>query len=176
MDLAAVDLAAVDVQYDEVAQTARAALVAFADWTDASAGHILVCDLVGVAPYVSGEFYRRELPALLDLWAALPASLSPKVVIVDSYVDLEEGRPGLGRRLFEALGQTVQVVGVAKTKFPDAPAEAVLRGESKTPLWVSSTGDHKEAADAIRRMHGPYRIPTLLKLVDQCARGRQPTP
>jgi endonuclease V-like protein UPF0215 family len=49
----------------------------------------------------------------------------------------------------------------------------VLRGESESPLFVSAVGvELTDAADAIKKRHGAYRIPTLLKRVDTLARGR----
>jgi len=39
-------------------------------------------------------------------------------------------------------------------------------------LYVTAAGMRlQEAADRIQRMHGPHRIPTLLKRVDTLARG-----
>jgi deoxyribonuclease V len=65
----------------------------------------------------------------------------------------------------------IPVVGVAKTKFHGAVPVEVLRG-SGSPLFVTAVGlTLPEAANCIRDMHGPYRIPTLLRRVDQLARG-----
>ena len=48
---------------------------------------------------------------------------------------------------------------------------AVHRGQSQKPLYVSAVAiDRAEAALAIQRMHGPHRIPTLLKQVDRRCR------
>jgi deoxyribonuclease V len=64
------------------------------------------------------------------------------------------------------------VIGVAKSLFPGAPATPLLRGDSQRPLYVSATGvDLASAADNIRRMHGPHRLPTLLKQVDGLCRA-----
>jgi len=83
-----------------------------------------------------------------------------------------KGKPGLGEYLFDALGGKIVVVGVAKTFFVGAPAREVLRGGSKLPLYVSAAGmDVEDAADSVARMHGGYRIPTMLKRVDRVARG-----
>jgi deoxyribonuclease V len=49
----------------------------------------------------------------------------------------------------------------------------VLRGASKAPLYVSAVGiAADDAATAVRAMHGPHRIPTLLARVDAIARAR----
>jgi len=124
-----------------------------------------------VAPYVPGSFYQRELPCLL---AALErAALEPECVVVDGYVWLAPERPGLGAKLFEALGSRVPVVGVAKTAFAGAESIAlpVLRGESQKPLLVTAAGMEPDlAAERVRSMHGRHRIPTLLKRVDRLCR------
>jgi len=47
----------------------------------------------------------------------------------------------------------------------------VLRGDSRRPLYVTAAGlDPAAAALHVRSMHGPFRIPTLLKRVDQLCR------
>ncbi len=160
---------AVDVQYDEGHDAAQVAGVAFATWLDAEPTDERVVRVQGVEPYVPGEFFRRELPCLLALLGALEHP--PELIVVDGYVDLGE-RPGLGRHLFEALDGAIPVVGVAKTRFHDAPAVEVLRGTSRTPLLVTAAGMSPEAAaEGVAAMHGAHRIPGLLKRVDQLARG-----
>jgi deoxyribonuclease V len=48
----------------------------------------------------------------------------------------------------------------------------VVRGASARPLHVSAIGiDPREAAARVRAMHGPYRIPTLIRRADALARG-----
>lgn len=94
----------------------------------------------------------------------------PDLVIVDSYVHLG-GHPGLGWHLWDVLERKVPIIGVAKTHFHLAPAEEVLRGSSKHPLYVSAAGlDVKVAAACVLGMHGENRIPTMLKLVDAHSR------
>jgi deoxyribonuclease V len=94
-----------------------------------------------------------------------------ETIVVDGYVWLEEGKHGLGAHLYEALGRRVPVVGVAKTRFVGAAAKAVQRGSSRRPLYVSAAGiDPRIAARHIQSMHVAYRIPTLLRRVDQLCR------
>jgi deoxyribonuclease V len=97
----------------------------------------------------------------------------PQVIVIDGYVWLGHQRPGLGAHLYEALGGSVAVIGVAKTSFVKAePVVPVLRGRSRSPLHVTAVGmDVAEAASHIRTMHGPHRVSTLLKRVDQLSRG-----
>jgi deoxyribonuclease V len=163
-------LACVDVHYRE-ATTVAAALL-FSDWGDSTAEHELTIELTAAEPYQPGEFYRRELPALLAAISALPEL--PQVAIIDGYVWLkDEQTPGLGAHLFDALSRKVTVIGVAKTPFRSAVcAKKVLRGSSLSPLYVTAAGiGAEEAAERIQAMHGKFRIPTLLKRVDQLSRG-----
>lgn len=65
------------------------------------------------------------------------------------------------------------VVGVAKTAFKGSSfAVPVLRGSATRPLYVTAAGmDPEMAAGRVRAMHGPHRVPTLLKEVDRLSRG-----
>jgi deoxyribonuclease V len=94
-------------------------------------------------------------------------------VLVDAYVWLPpDAKPGLGARLHDALGHGTAIVGIAKNPLAgDALAIPVLRGASKRPLFVTAAGlDPADAADGVRRMHGVYRVPTLLRRVDRLGR------
>lgn len=150
-----------------------AACVGFHEWTDAEPALEKTVRADGAAAaYEPGQFWRRELPYLLDVLARLDAT--PATVIVDGYVWLGVSRPGLGAHLYEALERRAAVVGVAKTRFhgADGAAVPVLRGESKEPLFVSAAGmSVDDAARAIAQMAGPHRVPTLLKRVDRLSRS-----
>lgn len=162
-------IAALDVAYGP--RGAATACVLFRDFADPSPAFVHVTHTADVAPYEPGSFYKRELPCLLAALAAAPAK--PTIVIVDGYVWLSaDRRPGLGARLHEALGGGVIVVGVAKTGFDgSAFAEAVLRGTSVKPLYVTAEGvDAATAAGWVRAMHGPHRLPTLLQRADRLCR------
>ncbi len=162
-------IAAFDVHYGEGGQASAAAIVFddFGDSAPAAEYHRL---MTRSSPYVPGAFYRRELPALLALLEQIAIPLD--TLIVDGYVTL--GRhPGLGQHLFEALECAVPVIGVAKSRFKRVPAQALFRGASRRPLYVTAAGsDVIEAAANIKRMHGPHRIPTLLQRVDRLAREK----
>jgi deoxyribonuclease V len=148
-----------------------AACVGFRDWADAAPAMESVTRTAGAPPaYQSGAFYRRELPYVVAALAALAAP--PRVVVVDGYVWLGPGRAGLGAHLHAALGGGVEVVGVAKRGFERAvTAIPVLRGTSRQPLFVTATGaDVAAVAESVRTMHGPHRIPTLLKRADRLSR------
>jgi deoxyribonuclease V len=163
-------IACTDVHYGET--QAVAACILFRDWPDEHPFLELTERLEKSAPYEPGRFYRRELPALLPVIKSLPER--PELILVDGYVWLgDESCPGLGAYLFDTLGGTVPVIGVAKTLFKDGPAvRAVRRGASIRPLYVTAAGiDVNEAGELIVRMHGNFRMPTLLKKVDRLCRG-----
>ncbi len=164
-------LLAVDVDYKDDSR-AVAAGVAFRSWPSGTIEDVVRRDVFSVRPYQPGRFFERELPCILAL---LETCSSPiKTIIIDGYVYLgSDQRDGLGARLFEALGGEIPIVGVAKTKFQDTPAEAeVLRGSSSRPLYVTSVGlDDAVARDHVRSMHGNHRIPTILAAVDRECRN-----
>jgi deoxyribonuclease V len=165
---------ATDVAYDEAAGTGRAAALGFDAWTAATALVERTRVHAPIAPYEPGSFYKRELPCLVPLLEELAALHPIGVVVVDGYVDLG-ARPGLGRHLvaaLAALGLSPAIVGVAKTSFAGATALEVRRGGSVSPLFVTAHGmDAAAAASAVASMHGEHRMPTLLRRVDQLARG-----
>jgi len=160
---------AVDAHYGQTGSIVAG--VVFEKWEDAAPIETRQ-DLHGPPlPYESGQFYKRELPLILDTVSALRAN--PSIIVVDGYVFLDgSGRKGLGAHLYEALGRVVPVVGVAKTAFKGSPhAAQVTRGNSQMPLYVTTVGmDQDTTAAHIVSMHGPHRIPTLLKLADQLSR------
>jgi deoxyribonuclease V len=165
-------IACVDVSYDEA--SARAACILFHDWADLSPAREVVRTFSPVAPYEPGQFYRRELPPLLGILRELPET--PGTVIVDGYVWLDAaGKPGLGAHLHAALDGRTIVIGVAKSRFEGAPAVPLVRGSSRSPLFVSAAGlSAEEAAQHIAQMSGSFRLPTLLKRVDQLSRTGNP--
>lgn len=162
-------LACLDVSYAD--SDATAACILFDGWDATAPAQELVRHFSQVAPYESGSFFRRELPCLLGILNELPQR--PECVVIDGYVWLGPGgKPGLGAHLFEELGRNTPVIGVAKSAFPAAPAVEILRGQSKTPLYVTAAGvDVGQAAENIRAMSGAYRIPDMLRLVDRLCRG-----
>ena len=95
------------------------------------------------------------------------------MIVVDGYVWLDpDGRKGLGAYVYETFDATIPVIGIAKNRFRTASnAIEVLRGTSKDPQFVTAAGyDQELAAEHLREMHGPNRIPTLLKRVDALSR------
>lgn len=162
-------IAFLDVDYREAEAVAACVLAAAFEDLAPAAEWIVRVD--HVEPYEPGAFYKRELPCLLAVLARAPAP--PATVVIDGYVQLGPERRGLGAHLFESLGGTTPVIGVAKTAFHGATdAVAVHRGASGRPLFVTSVGvDAEVAARAVEAMHGPFRIPTLLRRVDRLCRA-----
>jgi len=161
---------AMDVAYGDTGE-AYAAGVGF-DGFDAQTsrweGGVL---LPTTAPYEPGAFYRRELPCLMAvIQTARTAGFSPDVLLVDGYASFGiPGRMALGEHLVRETG--LPSVGIAKTAFFGALHREVLRGGSVQPLYVSSVGiDLADAVDAVRRMHGPHRLPEMIGRVDRAAR------
>jgi deoxyribonuclease V len=171
-------LVCVDVDYrdnpDGARTSAYAAAVVFANWTSPTAAAEHVVRLAEVADYESGQFYKRELPCVLAVLERVEFGMH--AIVIDGYVLLDEhGTPGLGGHLWEALGRRVPIIGVAKNPFHDNPAAIpVLRGDSSRPLYVTALGIKVETAAAdVQRMHGRFRLPTMLKRVDRLCRDAE---
>jgi deoxyribonuclease V len=163
-------IACLDVQYAE--SGACAAALVFECWESEKPILEKQIYLHKIEKYEPGSFYKRELPPLLELLSHLPSQ--PDILLIDGYCDLSaDGMPGLGARLFEQLPYSPVIVGVAKNRFKGTlHAKEVFRGDSSRPLFVTSIGITKEeAAEKVAAMHGKYRIPTMLKAVDNLARS-----
>ena len=162
----------VDVDYrsDRVV----AAAVGFHAWTDdAPAYERTKVSFEPPADYEPGSFYRRELPHLLAVLDDVPEPITADTtIVIDGYVWLDAGAKGLGAHLHDAHPAHPTVVGVAKRPWRGGAAgSSVVRGDSKTPLYVTAIGMNLAvAAAAVVSMHGPFRTPTLLKRVDRLAR------
>lgn len=166
-------VAFLDVGYNN--SEARAACVLAGTWEAEAPCSMHAEDIKAVQPYQPGSFYRRELPCLVSVLRLLPSL--PNVIVIDGYVWLPPlGRPGLGAHLYETLGRSTPVVGIAKSAFIGsercAAVVPVLRGTSTNPLFVTAAGMSPEvAAQCVRRMAGQHRIPDLLRLADHLSRG-----
>ena len=161
-------IAAIDVHYEKEGPAWVAAVV-FENFTDHS---LLACythRVKKVKEYQAGAFYRRELPCILSILAIIKEPI--ETVVIDGYVNLGE-MPGLGSHLYQALGEQVTVIGVAKSLYRGSSAQRVYRGKSANPLYITTAGvETNQAAYWVASMHGNHRIPMLLKTVDQLARN-----
>lgn len=163
-------IACLDVQYQD--GSACAAAVLYNTWQDQEALAIHTAISHGHGGYQPGKFFERELGPLTALITGLPQP--PAILVIDAYCTLsEDGSPGLGAYLRDALESKPAIIGVAKSRFARAThAVEVLRGTSSRPLFITALGMTGDiAADHIRAMHGPYRLPNLIKLADQTARA-----
>jgi len=159
---------AIDVHYRE--NVAKSVSIAFDNWTDTIPHTTHIVAVHHIAPYIPGQFYKRELPCILKVLEKSDLS-KIALIIVDGYVVLnDEGKAGLGHYVYEALERKIPIVGVAKKSFHDNQKNVtqVFRGKSKNPLYVTSIGiDLEKAADYVKNMAGDYRFPELLKILDQ---------
>lgn len=162
-------ISAFDVDYKN--DSATAARVDFRDWNDSVPSAEYVLDIREVEPYESGNFYKRELPCITALIAHY--NLQPEIIVIDGYIWLDENKIGLGGHLYRYFDEQIPVIGVAKTRFrTHSKVRQVLRGNSKSPLYVSADGiELADAAKYIEQMQGEFRVPNLLKKVDRLCRG-----
>ena len=153
--------------------TAKTVCISFENWSDENEKNIIIDESKTPSDYNSGEFFKRELPCILNLIPKIGIQQGD-TIIVDGYVSLNnEGKKGLGEHLFYALNQKYPVIGVAKNKFSEKDDNRIelLRGTSLKPLFITAIGvDCKLASLYIKEMNGEYRMPTLLKKVDQFTR------
>lgn len=159
---------AIDVQYQQ--NTAFIAGVVFEHWDSNTATAEYTSHLEDIAEYEPGKFFKRELPCILTLLNE--HQLQPEIIVVDGYVYLDGiSKPGLGKYLWDAIGNDLLIIGVAKKAFSDISDEfQIFRGTSEKPLYVTSTENISQAKKNIISMSGKHRIPTLLKRADQLCR------
>ncbi len=161
-------LLAIDVYYFD--GKAKVVGILFEKWNDCIAKEIIITYLDKINEYEPGNFCKRELPCIIQLLKSIDLS-KIEAVIIDGYVFIDdEGEKGLGAHLFEKMHGRIPVIGVAKTSFFDVKKSIreVFRGKSKNPLYISSIGiDISKTENFFYKMHGEYRIPTLLKLLDK---------
>jgi len=152
---------------------AKTICIVFEDWYSEKEIQIFTEQTEIGSEYESGAFYKRELPCILSLVSKINIKHGD-IIIIDGYVTLDnEVKLGLGGYLYEALENKFAVIGIAKNEFasPDSKRRTVYRGESKTPLFLTSMGvDVEQIKPEVEQMHGSYRIPTLLKKLDQLTR------
>lgn len=160
----------VDVHYTD--NNALCAGLLFEQWDSPIIAQKLLTYTDHVAAYEPGKFYKRELPCIINLLQE--HKIIPELIIIDGYVFLDgDSKAGLGKYLYNYLkGETV-IIGVAKKAFNTISSDyEIQRGNSTKPLYITAVDLRLERAkEAIVMMHGAYRIPTLLRQVDQLCRG-----
>lgn len=126
----------------------------------------------GVKEYVSGQFFKRELPCILKVLEKVKEDVG--IIIIDSFIWVEGDENGLGAYLYEAINGRIPVIGVAKSYLKGSTAYLeVYRGESIKPLFVSAIGiDLNYSVEFIKGLSGEFRVPDMLKRVNQLSRKR----
>lgn len=163
-----------DVFYNDIGEqsTAKVSGIRFQDieQSEVLSEHIVTVD--NVAPYESGQFYKREMPCLLALLEKIDGPYD--VIIIDGYVFLDGvSKPGLGKYLYDSLAVKKPIIGIAKNHFYDITKDyAVWRGISKHPLYVTSVGMEVDKAKyLVANLAGKHRMPTMVTAVDQLGRN-----
>ena len=158
---------ALDTYYFE--NKAKTVALEFSNWSDNIETARYSEVLENIEEYISGEFYKRELPCILSLISKIDVK-KIEFIIIDGYVFVDDNsKLGLGGFLYEKLNKKIPIIGVAKTDFISLTKNKIslLRGKSKNPLFISSIGINlNEVTDKIKQMSGEFRIPTLLKKLD----------
>ncbi|WP_109829371.1 endonuclease V [Reichenbachiella versicolor] len=153
---------------------AKTAVVGIEDWYSPEPAFELTDTISEVNDYESGAFYKRELPCLLSIIDKINLDPLKDILVIDGYVFLsDEGKIGLGGYLYNELKTKVPIIGVAKNNFftLNKLKKTIFRGGSKKPLFITVLGfDLQIASEKIISMHGDFRMPTILKLVDQKCR------
>lgn len=160
---------AVDVAYQE--DSALVVAILFEKWESSSFDKLYTKRVDAIAQYESGAFYKRELPCILSILKEVQQPID--FIIIDGYVFLGEDRePGLGMHLWNNLEGDIPIIGVAKNYYKNTPVECgILRGNSLKNLYITSVGISLDLAkEYVMKMHGPYRIPNLLKQLDQISK------
>lgn len=124
-----------------------------------------------VAPYESGQFYKREMPCLLALISQIEEPFD--VLVIDGYVFLDGiSKAGLGKYLYDNLLIRKPIIGIAKNQFKDVSEDyAVWRSTSKHPLYVTSVDFHiMDAKSIVQNLKGLHRLPDIIRKVDFLSR------
>jgi len=158
--------------YENIAKTV---CLGFEDWNNESNCKIYTETISGIEEYISGEFYKRELPCILSLISKINIE-NINLIIIDGFVYLDDNNKfGLGAYLYEALNKEIPIIGVAKRDFAKIQKnkKILFRGKSKNPLYITSVGvELNLASEKIKNMKGEFRIPTLLKEVDKLTKEK----
>ena len=163
---------ALDVHYRE--NLAKSVGILF-NWQD-SVPKEIVCEYIyEVEEYIPGQFYKRELPCLLKIIEKIDISILD-AIIVDGHIYVDNNfEYGLGGKLYEVLDKKIPIIGVAKTPFfkNKETIRELYRGESKTPLYISSIGLNMDIViDCIKNMYGKSRMPYILRCLDKITKDK----
>lgn len=155
----------IDVHYHENGAQAVAGLIS--DWNSQQLEKYYTLNISEVAEYTSGQFYKRELPCILQLLELINEDF--QYIVIDGYVQLGmEQHAGLGAHLWDTLIHKKPIIGIAKNYYKDTPEDCALyRGNSKKPLYITCKDlTLLDAKYYIATMSGQHRLPDLIKQVD----------
>ena len=146
----------------------------FENWNDPQPKEIIEVWSSEFGPYIPGEFYKRELPCIMDLLGGVDFD-SLSTIIVDGFVRIEkdgEMVSGLGEHLYDEVKDWgISVIGVAKSKFDGCEnwSIPIIRKTGSKPLYVQGIGRYTDemAASLIKGMAGPNKLPILLQRLDR---------
>lgn len=169
-----------DVTYHEDTNIAKTAALEFNEFNDSVETRSYIDESTIASEYIPGEFYKRELPAIMSLIENKIGLETLKTeydtIIVDGLYMLGKDHLGLGARLknhLMELGIDIEVIGIAKTYFHDCEQVAglVYRGKDAIkPLYVNGSSE-KDYVNIVKNMSGDFRIPYLIKQVDKLCRS-----
>ena len=163
---------AIDTYYTE--ENAYTVGVFFSKWDDTEPLKIIKRITKPEYPYVPGEFYKRELPCIMDLLGVVSFD-TLSTIIVDGFVRIEKNGEmvsGLGEHLYDEVKDWgISVIGVAKSKFDGCEnwSIPIIRKAGSKPLYVQGIGRYTDemAASLIKGMAGPNKLPILLQRLDR---------
>jgi exodeoxyribonuclease-5/deoxyribonuclease V len=95
---------AFDTHYQE--NKAKTVCIGFDKWEDIGflISKSLLTDIK--SDYISGEFYKRELPCIIELLAQIDLK-NEDIIIIDGFVFLDDQmKPGLGAHLYHIMKTT----------------------------------------------------------------------
>ncbi len=157
---------------------ARTVGVIFNDLSDEKPSEVITVWSSGFKPYEPGQFYKRELPCILDCLSKVKLT-DFDTIILDGFYRLrgQDGDEwsGLGEHLMEELKKQgllhpdLNIWCVAKSNFcrTDEISVPITRGAGKVPLYVQALRDQPGAALLVKNMAGEYRLPKMLKILDK---------
>lgn len=152
--------------------------VLFDEWKSAIPKYTLNTHTKKFMNYIPGKFFLRELPGILDLLKETDLG-NIDTIIIDGYCWLNDRKTGLteglGAHLHDALPKEFQkhidIIGVGKTLYGKRTPgiyKEITRGRALKPLFITDydLALNNKAAMKIKSMAGRFRIPYLLKYLD----------
>lgn len=97
------------------------------------------------------------------------------LIALDGFASFDSPHVSLGEHLYKLLESRTPVIGIAKSfnRLAIGKAQKLFRGESNSPVYITAMGlDVEMASEYVRLLHGPFRIPSVIKDTDQLSKGR----